>query len=197
MPASPQASTSNSPMATTTVADPASPSPEATATSSVTATSPAPETAIPSATPPAAPPSTVPTGPAAVECTPANIDIQRQDTVRAIKPIPANEQQYYTVLGCAEGWLAYAISDEGVKAIGLDGGNAWYNVATLQDNGRYLTDFGQLWTSVYNWEFQTFAVQNGKYATAQEAMDHDFATKGIPVRLRETLVGPGPVTNAP
>jgi len=148
--------------------------------------------------PPAAPPqTTAPVGPAAGECTPANIDIKRDDTVRAIKPIPSNEEQYYTVLGCAEGWLAYSISDEGIKAIGLDGGNAWYNIATLQSNGRYLTDFTQLYSDVYNWEFQSFAVQNGQYATAQEAMDHDFATKGIPVRLREQLVGPGPVAPAP
>ena len=148
--------------------------------------------------PPAAPPqTTAPVGPAAGECTPANIDIKRDDTVRAIKPIPSNEEQYYTVLGCAEGWLAYSISDEGIKAIGLDGGNAWYNIATLQSNGRYLTDFTQLYSDVYNWEFQSFAVQNGQYATAQEAMDHDFATKGIPVRLREQLVGPGPAAPAP
>ncbi|MEV7663012.1 hypothetical protein [Paenarthrobacter sp. NPDC089316] len=148
--------------------------------------------------PPAAPPqTTAPVGPAAGECTPANIDIKRDDTVRAIKPIPSNEEQYYTVLGCAEGWLAYSISDEGIKAIGLDGGNAWYNIATLQSNGRYLTDFTQLYSDVYNWEFQTFAVQNGQYATAQEAMDHEFATKGIPVRLREQLVGTGPAAPAP
>ncbi|NWL13889.1 hypothetical protein DM793_21750 [Paenarthrobacter nitroguajacolicus] len=138
-----------------------------------------------------------PPGPAAGACTPANIDIQRADQVRAIKPIPTNEQQYYTVLGCAEGWLAYSISDEGIRAIGLDGGNAWYNIATLQGNGRYLTDFGQLWTSVYNWESHSSALQNdpnNKFATAQESMDAEFATKGIPVRLRAQLVGPGPTT---
>ena len=71
-------------------------------------------------------------GPAAGECTPANIDIQRHDQLRAIKPIPAEQQQYYTVLGCAEGWLAYSISDEGIKAAGLDGGNVYYSLARLQ-----------------------------------------------------------------
>ena len=138
----------------------------------------APSAALPIATdpqattPPAAPPATVPVGPTAGECTPANIDIQRHDTVRAIKPIPSNEQHYYTILGRAEGWLAYSISDEGIKAIGLDGGNAWYNIATLQSTGRYLTDFAQVWASVYNWHFQAIEAQNGRYATAQEAMDH-------------------------
>ena len=157
----------------------------------------APATSPETTTSPAAPPGTAPVGPVAGECTPANIDIQRHDTVRAIKPIPSNEQQYYTVLGCAEGWLAYSISDEGIKAIGLDGGNAWYNIATLQSNGRYLTDFAQLWASAYNWHFQAIEAQNGQYATAQEAMDHDFATAGIPVRLREQLVGAGPAAPAP
>ncbi|QOT18572.1 hypothetical protein [Paenarthrobacter sp. YJN-5] len=145
----------------------------------------------------ATPPADLSIGAAAGECIPANIDIQRDDTVRAIEPIPAGERHYYTVLGCAEGWLAYSISDAGVKAIGLDGGNAWYNIATLQSNGRYLTDFGQPWTSIYNWEFLGYDVQNGKYTTVQEGMDHEFATAGIPVRLRTQLVGPGPAAPEP
>jgi len=143
---------------------------------------------------PAAP---APGGPAAGECTPANIDIQRHDTVRAIMPIPAAEQQYYTVLGCAEGWLAYSISDEGIRVAGLDGGNAWYSLARLQNDGRYLTDFAQLWATVHNWEFLVFYVRDGRYATVQEAMDDQFATYGIPVRLREQLVGPGPAAGTP
>ncbi|MDI2034444.1 hypothetical protein [Paenarthrobacter nitroguajacolicus] len=154
----------------------------------------------PAAVPAPATPAPQPTASAdaeAGECTPGNIDIQRHDQVRAINPIPVNEQQYYTVLGCAEGWLAFSISDEGVRTIGLDGGNAWYNIATLQSNGRYLTDYAQRWTSVYNWEFQGFAVRNGEFATAQEAMDHEFAANGIPVRLREQLVGAGPAVPAP
>ncbi|MGJ0386240.1 hypothetical protein [Paenarthrobacter nicotinovorans] len=142
--------------------------------------------------PTTAPPATAPAGPAAGACTPDNIDIRRNDQVQAIKPIPANEQQYYTVLGCTEGWLAYSISDEGIRAIGLDGGNVYFNFATLQSNGRYLTDFTQLWTSVHNWDFLAYDVQNGKYATVQEGMDAQFATYGIPVRLRTQLVGPGP-----
>nr|CAD47878.1 hypothetical protein [Paenarthrobacter nicotinovorans] len=148
-------------------------------------------------TPLTAPPADLSVGPGSGECTPDNIDIQRDDQVRAIKPIPAGEQQYYTVLGCAEGWLAYSISDEGIKAIGLDGGNAWYGIATLQSNGRYLDDHRQVFSSVYNWEFLGYDVQNGKYATVQEGMDHEFATKGIPVRLREKLVGPGPAAPEP
>ncbi|WP_369745251.1 hypothetical protein [Paenarthrobacter sp. AMU7] len=131
-------------------------------------------------------------GPAAGSCTVANIDIQRNDQVRAIKPIPAEHEQYYTVLGCAEGWVAYSISDDGIRAIGLDGGNAWYNVGKLQANGRYLTEFGQLWASIYNWESLGYAVQNGQFATVQQGMDKEFADKGIPVRLRTQLVGAGP-----
>ncbi|MDQ0104426.1 hypothetical protein J2T10_004100 [Paenarthrobacter nicotinovorans] len=179
----------------------AAPSQEQSGT--VPAAAPVPTAAPPIATapqataPPAAPPATAPAGPAAGACTPDNIDIRRNDQVQAIKPIPANEQQYYTVLGCAEGWLAYSISDEGIRAIGLDGGNVYFNFATLQSNGRYLTDFTQLWTSVHNWDFLAYDVQNGKYATVQEGMDAQFATYGIPVRLRTQLVGPGPATPAP
>jgi hypothetical protein len=184
----PTASPTGTPSAT------ASPIPTSTPTEApARSAAPTPTTVIipppPAAT---APQTTVPAGPAAGACTPANIDIQRNDQVRAIRPIPANEQQYYTVLGCAEGWLAYNISDEGIRAIGLDGGNAWYGVATLQSNGRYLDDNQQIYSSIYNWEFLAYDVQNGKYATVQEGMDNEFATKGIPVLLRTQLVGSGP-----
>jgi len=183
----PTASPTDTPSAT------ASPTPVITPTQTPVWSPPPTPTAVITPPPPATiPPTTAPVGPAAGACVPANIDIRRNDQLQAIKPIPANEQQYYTVLGCAEGWLAYAISDEGIRAIGLDGGNAWYNIARLQDNGRYLTDFTQLWTSVHNWEFLAFGVQNGQYATVQEGMDNEFATNGIPVRLRTQLVGPGP-----
>lgn len=35
-------------------------------------------------------------------------------------------------------------------------------------------------------------LQNGQRVTAQEAMDQEFAQKGIPVELRPRLVGEGP-----
>ncbi|WP_454811435.1 hypothetical protein [Paenarthrobacter nitroguajacolicus] len=193
--ATPTATPSPSPTATPTPAA----IPTAEATQVPTPTIPAVATTAPVAPPVPAPTTVPPTiaappGPAAGACTVDNIDKQRQDQAPAIKPIPAEYQQYYTVLGCAEGWLAYSISDEGLRAQSLDGGNAWYRIAKLQNNGRYLDDYGQLWSSVYNWEFQTYAVQNGQYATAQEAMDKEFTDKGIPVRLRAQLVGPGPTT---
>lgn len=130
-----------------------------------------------------------------VACTVANIDQQRNVQVRAITPIPSEHWKYYTVLGCAEGWLAYSISDEGIGALGLDGGNAWYTLAMLQENRRFLTDFQQPWSSVYTWEFQALisaGTPNGQHLTAQQAMDREFADKGIPVGLRPQLVGEGP-----
>lgn len=146
-----------------------------------------------SATPTPAPTPTATVSASANDsCSVANIDQQRHDQVRAIEPIPDEHHQYYRVLGCGEGWIAYSISDEGVRARGVDGGNAWFNLARLQDNHRFLTDFAQGWASVYSWEFQSFAVQNGEFATAQQAMDQEFANKGIPVRLRPQLVGAGP-----
>ncbi|MFF2842264.1 hypothetical protein, partial [Paenarthrobacter sp. NPDC057981] len=80
---------------------------------------------------------------------------------------------------------------------GLDGGNVNYSLARLQNDGRFLTDFAQLWSTVRSWDFLAFDVRDGRYATVQEAMDDQFATYGIPVRLREQLVGSGPATGTP
>ncbi|WP_445154689.1 hypothetical protein ACTWLI_15770 [Arthrobacter sp. Hor0625] len=123
-----------------------------------------------------------------VPCTMAYVDQQWSDQVRAIRPVPANERQYYTVLGCADGWLAYSTSDEGAKAMKLDGGNTWFNIGKLQ-NGRFLVDYQQAWSSVFDWESQAM---NNQGLTAQQAMDKEFAEKGIPVELRPKLVGDGP-----
>ena len=148
-------------------------------------------------TPTASPSATVPAVPSTggVPCTVANIDQLLQTQAPAIKPIPVSEQHYYTVLGCADGWLAYSISDEGVSDLQLDGGNAWYQITRLQ-NGRFLFDAQAPWSTVFNWKFQALnndVSQNGQRVTAQEAMDQEFAQKGIPVELRPRLVGEGPV----
>ncbi|MDQ0769754.1 hypothetical protein QF031_002503 [Pseudarthrobacter defluvii] len=123
-----------------------------------------------------------------VPCTMDNVDLQRSDQQRIIFPIPADQQHLYTVLGCAGGWLAFSISDEGAKALQLDGGNAWYQIAKLRD-GRFLCDFQQTYSSVFNWEFQAL---NNQSLTPQQAMDKEFGQKGIPVELRPELVGDGP-----
>ena len=168
------------------------PAPAQTGTPTVTAAPTPTSSAAPTATGSA--PATLSSN--GVECTVANIDQQRNDQEHAIKPIPADEQRYYTVLGCADGWLAYAISDDGVRALQLDGGNAWFLIAKLE-NGRFLTDFKQQWSSVFNWKFQTLnndVAQNGQQVTPQQAMDKEFTDKGIPVDLRPQLVGDGPTS---
>ncbi|QOT18663.1 hypothetical protein [Paenarthrobacter sp. YJN-5] len=187
---SPTPTFTGSQSATASPTAPATPVPPPTATTQPAA----PATTVPATTAPPAVPvqPTIPAGPAAGSCTPANIDVQRNGQVRSI---PASEQPYYTVLGCAEGWLAYAVSDDGLRAMGLDGGNAWYRIARLQANGRFLDPSGVVWSSVYTWEFHAAALKNNpdnKFATVQEAMDDEFASKGIPVRLRPQLVGNGP-----
>lgn len=148
-------------------------------------------------TPTPSPSATGPAGPstAGVPCTVANIDQLMQTQAPAVRPIPEKEQHYYTVLGCADGWLAYSISDDGVRDLQLDGGNAWYHIARLQ-NGRFLFDVQAPWSTVFSWKFQALnndVSQNGQRVTAQEAMDKEFAQKGIPVELRTRLVGEGPV----
>ena len=150
--------------------------------------SPASPTPSPTSPVPATPSQTAPPSTGGVACTPANIDQLRNDRQPTILPIPAAEQRYYTVLGCADGWLAYVISDEGGQALKLDGGNAWFRLAKLQ-NGRFLWDVRQPSATVYNWEFQAL---NNQGLTAQQAMDKEFAEKGIPVTLRPQLVGEGP-----
>ncbi|MDR6417264.1 hypothetical protein [Pseudarthrobacter sulfonivorans] len=165
--------------------------PTPTATPTLTATTEASPTPAPS--PSATGPAVPSTG--GVPCTVANIDQLMQTQAPAIKPIPETEQHYYTVLGCADGWLAYSISDDGVRDLQLDGGNAWYHIARLQ-NGRFLFDVQAPWSTVFSWKFQALnndVSQNGKRVTAQEAMDKEFAQKGIPVELRPQLVGEGPV----
>ena len=157
------------------------PAPAVSATSSPN--SPTPSAAVPTPTPTQAALST-----GGVACTLDNVDQQRSDQVRAIIPIAPAEQGYYTVLGCAGGWLAYSISDDGIRALQLDGGNAWFKIAKLQ-NGRFLCDVRQPWSNVLNWEFQA---TNNEGLTPQQAMDKQFAQKGIPVELRPQLVGDGP-----
>jgi hypothetical protein len=154
---------------------------------------PSPSASPSSASPTAPAPAVLSTG--GVPCTAANIDQLFQTQAPARKPIPAAEQHYYSVLGCADDWLVYEISDDGVRALQLDGGNAWYHVARLQD-GRFLFDVQAPWATVFNWKFQALnndVSQNGRRVTAQEAMDQEFALKGIPVELRPRLVGDGPV----
>lgn len=170
-PAPGPAQTGNPPPAVSASSTPASPSPSAVA---------------PTASPTQASAGALSTG--GVACTLDNIDQQRSDQVRAIIPIAPAEQRYYTVLGCAGGWLAYSISDDGIRALQLDGGNAWFKIAKLQ-NGRFLCDVRQPWSSVLNWDFQAM---NNQGLTAQQAMDKQFAQNGIPVELRPQLVGDGP-----
>lgn len=168
--------------------------PAPTVSASPSPSSPTPSTASPAASSPTASAAAGALSTGGVACTMANVDQQRNDQERAIQPIPGAEQAYYTVLGCADGWLAYSISDDGVRALGLDGGNAWYQIAKLQ-NGRFLCDFRQEWSSVFTWKFQALnndVSQNGQQVTPQQAMDKEFADKGIPVELRPQLVGDGP-----
>lgn len=168
------------------------PEPASTVGATESATPTPSATASAAATPTGSAPAVLSTN--GVACTVANIDQMRNDRQQVRGPIPASEQKYYSVLGCAEGWLAYAVSDDGVSNLQLDGGNAWYLIAKLQD-GRFFTDFTQVWSSVFTWKFHALnndVSQNGQQVTPQEAMDKEFADKGIPVELRQRLVGDGP-----
>ena len=146
----------------------------------------------PSATASTPAPAVLSTG--GVPCTVANISQPMNTPAAAIGPIPDAEQEYYMVLGCADGWLAYSISDDGARDLQLDGGNAWFRIARLQES-RFVFDVQQPWSTVFTWKFQALnndVAQNGQVVTPQQAMDREFAEKGIPVELRPQLVGAGP-----
>lgn len=130
-------------------------------------------------------------------CTVANIDQQAEGQARAA--IPAEQQRYYTVLGCAEGWLVYDITDEGATAVQVTGVESFqlpytYLVAKA-DGGRWLTDLQQDWSVLSDWPSTGRANDipvNGKMLSHAEAMDLQFTQKGIPAALRPALVGEPP-----
>ncbi|WP_323961394.1 hypothetical protein GC088_06090 [Arthrobacter sp. JZ12] len=167
------------PAASTDPTPSAAPSEEATG-----APSPTPE---PTADP-TAEPTGVPTGPPADEgCRVEDVDrvMEQGSDFMSLTPLTTNPSDY-VVVGCTDEWMALEMTDEANEASQLDGGNAWFYIARRVD-GQWLLDTNSYGT-ILKWD--TYVHPEG--FTPQELMDQRFAAAGIPVELREELVGEGP-----
>ncbi|MBE0011032.1 PT domain-containing protein [Arthrobacter sp. AET 35A] len=137
---------------------------------------------------PGAEPTGVPTGPPAdVGCRPQDVDrlMEQGSDFSSYTPWTTNPQ-FYPVIGCTDEWMSMDMTDEGYAAEGKDGGNAWYFIAKRVD-GQWVIDT-DTYGAVLKWEF----LMEDPNGTPQELMDQRFIEAGIPVELREELVGAGP-----
>lgn len=95
-----------------------------------------------------------------------------------------------TIAACAGDWIALNASAGGQTAVA-----DWFWVGKLTATG-FLVDLDQPWSQVPGWES---ANDNDERLTAEQYMDRQFASKGIPVELRKALVGspaPGSLAEA-
>ena len=85
------------------------------------------------------------------------------------------------VAGCAGDWMALSMTGSG----GQTDAGSWFWMATLVD-GRYVFDGDQPWANIPGWDV---AGANNDRLTAEQFMDSQFTSKGIPVQYRQALVG--------
>jgi hypothetical protein len=135
------------------------------------------ESATPTATPTVSPTSTpapaAATGP--VACTKDNVVIVQNQFVTQISSM--------LVSACAGEWMALTN-----PATENDEAESAFWMARLVDR-RFVFDFEKPWATLNGWPL---AKTNYDRLTAEEYMDRQFATAGIPVELRKTLVGAPP-----
>lgn len=149
-------------------------------TASATATPTASATPTPSGTPTSATtPTQAATVPAAAggngECTKENLTRTGKDISRVLPVI--------TVVGCAEGWMGILAPAANDAPEPSPGDSFW--IASLA-NGSYVLDSQDASSYVPSW---SEANRNNDRLTAEEYMDKQFLEKGLPVRLRQALVG--------
>ena len=137
---------------------------------------------------PVAEPTVVPTGPPAdVGCQPQDVDLLKEQgsDFASLTPWTTNPQ-YYPVLGCTDEWMSMDMTEEGYAVEGKDGGNAWFFIAK-RVGGQWIVD-PDTYGAILRWEF----LMEDPNGTPQELMDQRFIEAGIPVELREELVGAEP-----
>ncbi|PVE15370.1 hypothetical protein [Arthrobacter sp. Bz4] len=140
---------------------------------------------------PAPEPTAVPTGPPAdVGCQPQDVDrlMEQGSDFASYTPWTTNPQ-YYPVIGCTDEWMSMELTEEGYAVEGKDGGNAWFYIAQ-RVNGQWVIDL-DTYGAILRWEF----LMEDPNGTPQELMDQRFIEAGIPVELREELVGAGPTAD--
>jgi hypothetical protein len=101
--------------------------------------------------------------------------------------------EYFTLLGCAGGWLAFEASVEGYHHIQAPAGGLLYFFAR-RDGSSWTFDPGQDSAVLDGWQSAAISGPDATPAglTVQQRMDAQFAAAGIPAALRPALVGPGP-----
>ncbi|MHA7156021.1 hypothetical protein [Arthrobacter sp. TMN-50] len=140
---------------------------------------------------PAPDPTGVPTGPPAdAGCQPQDVEllVEQGSDFASLTPWTTNPQ-YYPVIGCTDEWMSMDMTEEGYAVEGKDGGNAWFFIAKRVD-GQWIID-PDTYGAILRWEF----VMEDLDRTPQELMDQRFIDAGIPVELREELVGAGPTAD--
>ncbi|MGY3380405.1 hypothetical protein ACVWYS_002362 [Arthrobacter sp. TE12231] len=151
------------PAATVTTTATASPTASATVSASVT----------PSATPTPTAAASVPAATGPVACT--------KDSVVGVQSWFADQLPAAQVAGCAGDWMALSMKVSG----GQTDTGSWFWMAKLTDR-KYVIDADQPWANMPGWDQ---AAANNERLTAEQYMDGQFASKGIPVELRKALVG--------
>jgi hypothetical protein len=145
-----------------------------TASSTPTPTPPASGTPSAGPTPTATATATAPaaaSGP--VACT--------KDNVEAVQSWLTEQLPSTQVSGCAGDWMALSITAAG----GQTDAGGWFWMAKRADR-KYVIDADQESAQVPDWDA---ASANNERLTAEQYMDGQFASKGIPVELRKALVG--------
>lgn len=150
----------------------AAPAPATTVTSTA---SPSATTAEPTPTPTATSESSagLPAAAGPAGCT--------KENVTGIQGWFAEQLPSAEVAGCAGGWMALSMTATG----GQTDAGSWFWMATLAD-GKYVFDGDQPWANIPGWDV---AGANNERLTAEEYMDAQFTSKGIPVQYRQALVG--------
>ena len=170
--------------------DPA-PAPQPTTAAGEGTADPAPEPTGDPTVDPVPEPTAVPTGPPAdVGCEPQDVDqlMEQGSDFASYTPWTTNPQ-YYPVIGCTDDWMSMELTEEGYAVEGKDGGNAFFYLAS-RVNGQWVIDLNT-YGAVLKWEF----LMEDPNGTPQELMDQRFLEAGIPVELREELVGAGPTAD--
>lgn len=100
--------------------------------------------------------------------------------------------EYFTIFGCAGGWMSFGISQEGRPYLAAPGPDTTFFLATLDEGGKFVFDSRQPYSIMASWQtVGAWAGQLGQGMSAPQLMDRQFEIKGGPVALRRQLVGDG------
>ena len=100
--------------------------------------------------------------------------------------------EYFTIFGCAGGWMSFGVSQEGRPYLAAPGPDTTFFLARLDEGGKFVFDSRQPYSIMASWQtVGAWAGQLGQGMSAPQLMDRQFEIKGGPVALRRQLVGDG------